>query len=217
MAISDKATKKDERFRNCTMIVYPDSVVPNWIEILRSYKLPFIVSPLHDKDLNPEAPPDITSDGEILPKKPHYHVAILCDGNHPLSFFEEIATKIKAFKYVYKINNVRSMIRYFCHMDDPDKFQYSENDIRCYCGADYKDYMEMSGRVLLLECKKIQKFIRSEGIMSFDELSDYLCFNNLDDWYYIISAQRTMFFSSYMKDIYFKNKAKEKENLSYET
>lgn len=211
MAIAD-SPKKDERFRNCCMIVYPESVIEDWIEILREMHIPFVVSPLHDKDLDPEAPPDYDGDLQPLPKKPHYHVAFLCDGNHTKEFFEDIANTIHAYKKVFKIFNVRSMLRYFCHLDNPEKYQYPESELKAYCGADPSSYMDMSGRQLMYECKKIQSFIKGMGFTSFKTFTDYLNEQCLDDWYYIVTSQRTLYFSTLLRDIHFI--AKEKNNES---
>ena len=63
-------TKKSSgagRTRNYATIVYPESAPKNWLDILREMKFNVLVSPLHDKDVNPE-------DGEI--KKAHYHVLL---------------------------------------------------------------------------------------------------------------------------------------------
>lgn len=210
MAIAD-LPKKDERFRNCCMIVYPESVIEDWIEILREKHIPFVVSPLHDKDLDPEAPPDYDGDLQPLPKKPHYHVAFLCDGNHTLQFFQELADLIHAYKKVFKIYNVRSMLRYFCHLDNPEKFQYPESEMKAYCGADPTQYMEMGGRTLMYECKKIQSFIKGMKFTSFQAFTDYLNENGLDDWYYIVTSQRTLYFATLLRDIHFINKEKYNE------
>lgn len=209
--IADLPKKKDERYRNACMIVYPESAMPNWRDYLRAKQIPFVVSPLHDKDLNPEAPSDMDGDGCLLPKKPHYHVAFICDGNHSKEFFDGIAAEINAYKHTWKINNLRSMIRYFCHLDDPDKFQYPENEMQEYCGANIKEYMELSGRELMRECKLIQRFIREKKFTTFEALADFLCFNNYDDWYYIVTSQRTLYFTSLMRDKYFNSKEKEKQ------
>lgn len=61
--------KKDEnkRYRNWTLIVYPESAPENWKSILSNeLKLIFAISPLHDQDINP--------DGSL--KKAHWHVLI---------------------------------------------------------------------------------------------------------------------------------------------
>jgi len=80
--------KKDDRTRNWTIVVYPESAPENWIEILQSEQVPFAVSPLHDKDVN--------VDGEI--KKPHWHVMLMYSGKKSFTQIKEIADKLNAPK-----------------------------------------------------------------------------------------------------------------------
>lgn len=65
------AKAKDNRTRNWTFVVYPESAPDNWREIIDEYRTPWIESPLHDKDVNP--------DGEL--KKPHWHVMMMFPTN----------------------------------------------------------------------------------------------------------------------------------------
>lgn len=196
----------DKRFRNACFLVYPDSAPDDWIEILRSQRVPFIVSPLHDKDK------DLGElDGNLceLPKKPHYHVAVTCDGNKPLSYFTELAKSVNG-TIAWKIENLRSMLRYFCHLDNPEKYQYPMNEMRSFCGASVKDAMLIEGYELTSECMKIQTFIQQMKFSDFHTFTNYLKDNGLFDWYHIVTAQRTAYFSAYMKDIYIVKKVKEK-------
>ena len=55
---------KNTKGRNWAFVAYPESMPENWFELLQGTGLPIAVSPLHDKDVNP--------DGSI--KKPHYHM-----------------------------------------------------------------------------------------------------------------------------------------------
>lgn len=200
------AKRPDTRFRNACFLVYPDSAPANWVEILREQRVPFIVSPLHDKDK------DLGErDGDLceLPKKPHYHVAILCDGNKPQSYFDDLAKSVNG-TYSWKIQNLRSMLRYFCHLDNPEKYQYSVNEMRSFCGASVKDAMQMEGTELTQECKRIQTFVKQMHFTNFHEFTDYLNENHLDDWYHIVTSQRTAYFSAYCRDIYYCSQEKEK-------
>lgn len=202
----------DSRFRNGTFLVYPDSACDNWIEILRAQHVPFIVSPLHDKDADYD---DKDGDMCLLPKKPHYHVAIVCDGNKPLSYFQDLSdlcSKNGKGVNAWKIQNLRSMLRYFCHLDNPEKYQYPVNEMRTYCGASLDSLMEMQGQELTNECKKMQMFIKQMRFTSFQEFTNYLCEHNYDDWYYIVNSQRTLYFANLLRDIHFN----EKEKLKHE-
>ena len=60
--VDEKAKKADSRARNWSLVVYPESAPENWRDILDDYHIPWVESPLHDKDINP--------DGEI--KKAHW-------------------------------------------------------------------------------------------------------------------------------------------------
>lgn len=65
-------TKKsnEKRTRNWWFVLYPDSAPNNWKAILNDLHIQYYVSPLHDKDINP--------DGEM--KKPHWHVIVTFEG-----------------------------------------------------------------------------------------------------------------------------------------
>ena len=194
------ANSTDNRFRNGTFLVYPDSAPDNWIEILRLQHVPFIVSPLHDKDKDLS---EYDGDLVLVSKKAHWHVAIICDGNKPLSYFTELSRSVNGSATAWKIQNLRSMLRYFCHMDNPEKYQYPVNEIRCYCGASYQNAMEMEGFELLHECRKILRYAREKHIHTFVGLVDSLDNDCELDWLHIVTSQRTLFFTSYFREKFF--------------
>ena len=198
------AQTTDNRFRNGVFLVYPDSAPENWIDILRAQLVPFIVSPLHDKDKDLS---ELDGDLCLVSKKAHWHVAVTCDGNKPLSYFVDLAKSVNG-STAWKIQNLRSMLRYFCHLDNPEKFQYSTGDVRCYSGASYEQAFELQGVELLHEIKKIIRYSYQHQCDSFQDLVRHLMTDNEDDWLNIVARQCTMFFSSLLKDIHFINKEK---------
>ena len=116
--------------RNWGAVIYPESAPEDWIEQLKLKGLSFAISPLHDKDINPT--------GE--PKKPHYHI-VMCYGN-PTTYenvkqvLEELGQPIPI-----PLESVRGYYRYFTHKDNPEKYQYNENDIRLFNGFDVTDIL----------------------------------------------------------------------------
>ena len=74
-------SKKDDRARTWTFIVYPESAPQNWRELLDECHVSWVESPLHDKDVNP--------DGTV--KKPHWHIILLFDGNKSYEQVKEIS------------------------------------------------------------------------------------------------------------------------------
>ena len=72
----DKSTKNGNgRTRTFAFIMYPDSMADNFIDKLTEFHVPTLISPLHDKDVNPDG----------TPKKLHYHVLITYDSVRTLS------------------------------------------------------------------------------------------------------------------------------------
>lgn len=119
------------RTRNYATIVYPDSAPENWRDILVDCMVPAFISPLHDKDLNPNF-----DDDKVEFKKAHYHVMIMFDGVKTVDQAKEIFNKIGGVGCVV-IASIRGHARYLCHLDNPEKAQYSPDDVTCLCGADY--------------------------------------------------------------------------------
>ena len=63
---------------------YPESAPENWRDILDDYHIPWVESPLHDKDVNP--------DGEI--KKAHWHIGLFFSGKKSYGQILEITNKL---------------------------------------------------------------------------------------------------------------------------
>lgn len=96
------------RTRNFATVVYPESASGDWMEKLADLKIKAFVSPLHDKDKNP--------DGE--PKKAHYHVILMFDSVKSVEQVKEITDEIGGVG-VEKINSLRGYARYLIHADNP--------------------------------------------------------------------------------------------------
>lgn len=145
--------------RTWGMVVYPESAPENWITLLEETFIQFAVSPLHDKDHNP--------DGEI--KKAHWHVILVWDGPVTQNAAKKIAEMINAPQPV-KIESVRGAYRYFTHMDNPDKFQYEDKDIQVFNGFDISSYVAITKEEKYEAIAKIIELIKSEGITEYLEL-----------------------------------------------
>ena len=120
---------KGGKARYWAFVGYPESLPSDWIDFLIFKGLSFAVSPLHDKDIDP--------DGNL--KKPHYHI-LLC-WNGPTTF--QAASSITEYlnsPIPIALVSPKGYYRYFIHKDNPDKFQYDENEIRCFNGFDISEY-----------------------------------------------------------------------------
>lgn len=176
----------DERLRNYATIVYPDSAPDNWMGILGEMCIPAYVSPLHDKDKNPH--------GES--KKPHYHVLLAFDGKKSLKQVVEIISQINGVG-CEKVLSLRGYARYLCHLDNPEKTQYSVEDVCCFGGADILSAISLpvdKYKILI----DIMQFVDDNCLYSYAKLLQY-CRDNRMDWFRVLCDSGTYVIKEYLK------------------
>ena len=183
------------RTRNFATVVYPDSAPSDWVERIIQYHVACLISPLHDKDVNP--------DGEI--KKPHYHVLFIFET--PKDFENQVKPMFDYIGGVGRelVNSARGYARYLCHLDNPEKYQYDTKEIKQYGGADYLSLTNLPTDDIF-QLKEIFSFIRTNQITSFALLMDY-CAEYRPEWFSTIATSR-----GYIVDKYIKSYAWELEN-----
>src|SRR5699024_12776976 len=98
---------KNQRTRNWSIIVYPESAPENWIDILQKEYVKMVVSPLHDKDVNPD---------DTL-KKAHYHVLFMCDSVKSYNQVKSIADRVNA-SITHIVCSAKGLICYMLHLDN---------------------------------------------------------------------------------------------------
>lgn len=180
--------KADIKKRNWTMVLYDDSCVKDWEDYLNSTGVPYAYA-YHDKDK--------TEIGEE--KKPHYHILLCFDGPTTYNTAKDYAERIgSANGVIQPVGSVRGMIRYFCHLDNPDKYQYPEDIIQCRNGFDPKDYFSLTVTQQKAFKRKVTQFIRDNEITEYGELIDMLMDSDEMDMY-DIASQNTFYFTQYIK------------------
>ena len=181
------------RTRNWTGILYPDSAPDNWREIIKNEIIvPIYVSPLHHGWTGSELDED---------KKDHYHVVIAFDGPKTKEQAVEILSMFGVVM-VKKVESMRGICRYLCHLDDPDKEQFGENylsKITVYHTSidEYFTICEMSED--RLDCiSQMLDFIDEQNIVSFYELLTYAKYNNRS-WFKSLSTNSAYVISCALK------------------
>lgn len=170
---SDKP-RKDNRCRNYTAILYPESAVENWEEVLNDAHVEALVSPLHNRDVN--------SQGEL--KKPHYHVMVMYQGNKSKEQAQDFFNSLGATA-CQTINSIRGEARYLCHLDNPEKEQYDIKDVKEFGGADYQTIIGLpSDKYGIL--RELIEFIEVNNVLSFSELFRWTAANN-ERWFRALS------------------------------
>lgn len=177
-----------EKERYWSIIVYPESAPKDWIQILNETGLQIGISPLHDKDKN------IGEIEEI--KKAHYHILLCFNGPTTYNRVNKICEKLNS-PIPKRVLSPIGLIRYFTHKDNPEKYQYNEDDIKGLNGFDYKEFIGLSvtqqNQMKIAVCK----LIKNIGIKEYKELIDYLIENQLNDMFSIVS-DKTIFFNTYL-------------------
>lgn len=155
--------RKGKRTRAWTAVLYPDSAVENWREVLENLLVECLVSPLHDKDL----------DADNKSKKPHYHIVV--SYKSPCLFRKvkhEVWDEIGAVAPNWntsKVKDFRQMARYLCHLDQPNKYQYNVADVVSIGAIDYQSLI-MSAADETEVLYEIYDYIDSYNLRSVSQL-----------------------------------------------
>lgn len=181
--------KRAGRTRNFATVVYPESAPCDWMEYLNQLHISTLISPLHDKDVNP--------DGEL--KKPHYHVMLMFES--PVDYETKVAPIFVEIGGVGRenVNSARGYARYMCHLDNPEKVQYNASDVRCLGGADYISITQLPTDDIKM-LGDIFNYVRENEIYSLAELLD-LCVIHKPEWFSIIALSRGYIVDKYIKSI----------------
>lgn len=179
---------KETRSRAWTFIVYPESAPDNWIDILEDLHLEWVQSPLHEFDVNPT--------GEL--KKAHWHILVQFTNVKSYDQVKEICDSVSA-TVPQRCHNTRALVRYMCHLDNPDKFQYDIRDITSHGGADVEDLLKPSHAMRQSILSEIRSFCKKEHITEFQDLYDYADLNRHDDWFVILNDSGTLPIKYYLQ------------------
>ena len=172
----------DARSRSWTFIVYPESVPEGWRSKLTALHVPLIVSPLHDQDRK--------NDGSL--KKPHFHCLLLFPSKKSYTQVKEVTDDLNS-PIPQKVASVPGLVRYFAHLDDPQKVQYDPQKIESFCGADASAYLSMTTKDRHKTLKELTNYILSEKLTSFSAVVKAALSQNRDDWYTLIADKYTWY------------------------
>ena len=180
-----------DRYRNWLFITYPESLPDNWKQYIEEViQVPLYVSPLHDRDQLP--------DGTF--KKPHFHNLITFSG---VKTFDQVQELISPLNGTIPIpcNDIGGSLRYFVHLDNPDKFKYEVKDVQCFGGADYLDAIFTISDDKRMK-REIKQFIVDHNILLYSDLSLYGSMYN-QEWENCID-RNSIFWVSFIKSLQYK-------------
>ncbi len=185
------SSSSSARFRNFATVVYPESAPSNWLDIISGFFVPAFVSPLHDKDINPT--------GE--PKKPHYHVLLMFEGKKSIEQVKALFEQIGGVGCEV-VNSLRGYSRYLCHLDNPEKVQYPQDQVTAFCGADYQGNIGLPTDKYKCISEMIS-FCKSNGIIYYCDLLEYAESHRFD-WFRVLCDSGTLVVKEYLKCLDYK-------------
>lgn len=178
--------KNEKRSNKWAFLIYQESSPENYLEILESLRVPFVLSPWHDKDINSET-------GEI--KKSHKHGALYFDSLKSYSQVSElISNKLNGPSHVEIVLSPKGMFNYFTHADNPDKTLYNVEDIESGCGFEIDKFLlEQNSDNFMNEVIDIieeNNFTEFEDLVRYARKKNYLLLG--------LIIERTYFFAKYL-------------------
>jgi len=187
-----KTSHTDNRSRIWTFVLYPDSAKKEWQDDLVTNQ--WICSPLHDKDKNPDG----------SKKKSHWHVYLSFPGKKSFSQVSELTKKIGG-TIPQPVANSIGMIRYFLHLDNPEKVQYDKKGLISH-GLDVNKYLGMDKDYEDTMCE-IEDYIDSKKITEYNELVrvSRRLKDEFPDWHRCITTH-TIHFSKYVSSYRYSSK-----------
>lgn len=220
-----------------TFLFYPkcDDDIRFLFDFLNNVKVPSCVSPIHDHDINEI---DVNT-GEVEYKPKHFHVVIdygsgqnktvsqMFDLIMPIRSLVAIAPldrlteddseiKIQAAVKVWKsencVKNMRTLIRYFKHLDNPEKYQYFAEEYHTFCGFDLNNKLYSQEDCIQIS-KDIKNFVKNNECYLFCDLVDY-AEENMPEWYSVLcNSKYSSFITNYMRSLVYKVSGKLENNF----
>lgn len=167
-------------------VVYPESAVSDWRDILSSSGLSFFVSPLHDKD--------VCKDG--TPKKAHYHVMFVFNGKKTQTTIMRYCMKIGSVG-AELVDNAKAYAEYLTHENEIDKPHYDRDQVESFGGLDYETFLA-DGESDIQVLAKVVEFVEDNDITSFYRLSLY-CMKYDRKMLDVISGKKGYFVREFIK------------------
>lgn len=184
--MAEKPDMSGKRTRTFAFLVYPDSAPQDWREKLTEAHVQALVSPLHDQDVNPDG----------SQKKPHWHVLIIYDG---MKSYEQAAQLRDSMGGVgwENVASTRGYARYLCHLDNPEKAQYSADGVIEYGGADYSDIIRRAADATRA-VRDMMEYIREHDVRFYSDFLEY-CMDERPDWFETLITRNTYAIYTYIK------------------
>ena len=142
-------------------------------------------SPLHDSDIN----------ADETQKKPHWHIVVTFTNVKSYEQVKEFSDTINA-TIPQKVHNLQGLMRYFIHLDNPEKAQYDIKDIKA---VGINAELEIMGQGDFNRKLKgeILEIIRGNDLYEYCDLLDFLQYDYEQHFEY--ATTHTILFVAYLR------------------
>ena len=185
--------------RAWALIGYPDSLPSDWKDFLLHTGLEIAISPLHDKDINPDN----------TPKKPHYHIILVYQNPTTYKNVKDNICDYLNCTIPQPLEAVKGYYRYLTHLDNPEKYQYNDSEIITLNGFDSSNYTNMTLNEITTYLNKITDFIEQLQITEYRDLIVLLKKDEELRFLLPIALSKTLVLNAYIKSLKYKIKEKD--------
>lgn len=198
----ENSKNEEQRHRNWSWVVYPESAPSNWREFLNNTGEKWIESPLHDKDIN-------ETTNEI--KKAHWHIIISFVNKKSYKQALKLSEALNS-PAPQKIANLQGAVQYLWHRNNPEKYQYNKSEVVAHNGFKYRQYLTDIGVDTDSILQEIVQWISETGCSEYADLVNYSVNEKFDEWFQTVRSQ-TIFLTAYLRS----NRHKPKYEFDKET
>lgn len=161
----------NNKHRYWWFILYPESAIPDWKDVLKMRGLPIAISPLHEFDIK-------NQEGET--KKPHHHVILCYSGPTTFKSVKSLTVDTLQATIPQPLDSVKGAYDYLTHKNDPDKYQYSDEEIELMNGFDIIDMVQLNERDKAELSFRVMDDIKEQNITEYSDLLEF--YRNNEDY-----------------------------------
>lgn len=180
--VHDMGDTSDGRAREWTFLVYPGYCKENWKQLLDGLHIQWCCSPLHHGYKQEDGPE----------RKDHYHVLLYFRGKKSLDQVQRISNLTHLYNQgvkPFRVLSDRGLLRYFLHLDNPEKEQFAETvQVEVHGGVKLDPTIfepcQMSVDVALFQ---MREFVQKNNISEFKLLYDYAAKYRRSTWFYYLN------------------------------
>ena len=179
----------DGRARIWAAIIYPESAPEDWRSLLDQEHIEWAESPLHDMDVN-------EGTGEV--KKPHWHIILAFDGKKS---YEQVSELLKPLNgpIPKRCHSLKGAVRYFAHIDNPEKAQYAVSGIVGHGGFDVTAALQPGSAERHQYIAEMQIWCKTHEVVEMEDLMDYAREERRNDWFPLLCDSCMMVMEGFLR------------------